>query len=177
MDECWRYREPYLPPFFVRAAEAIQLSRNSKLLDIACGTGVVAFGFAPYVGSMRGFDIDEKALAVANNEARRNSIDIELIHAGVENLRDDGHVFDIATIGRAHSYLPREATLSRLETLVSPRGKVLICGSTTNDGLSGQWASAFRATRLRWSHRALGLRNREFMAGSGFGFETRVRTH
>lgn len=174
MAEYWRYREPYLPAFFVRAAEAMQLSRTHQLLDIACGTGVVAFGFAPFVGSLTGVDVDQQALRIARAEAGQQKINIDLIHAGIEDLPDNGAQFDLVTIGRAHSYLNREVTLARLESLVSARGWVLLCGSTTNDSLSGQWASAFRATRLRWSRREDGMRNREFMTGSAFSFESRL---
>ena len=172
MNEYWRYREPYLHEFFVQAADEMQLSREHRLLDIACGTGVVAFGLAPFVGAVTGIDTDEQALEVARAEARRSNIDIELLHIGIEDLPDDGAPFDVVTIGRALAYLPRETTLSRLDRLVSSDGKVFICGSTTGDPLSGAWAKAFREVGRRWGRRmSPALNGRDFMAGSAFRFE------
>lgn len=175
MTEYWRYREPYLPGFFVQAAEEMQLSRKHRLLDIACGTGAVAFGFAPFVGSITGIDLDEQALGVARSEALRNNIEIELVHRGIEDLPDDRATFDVATIGRALAYLPREATHARLDRLVSAQGKVFICGSMTADPLSGPWARAFREAGRRWGRRPMpALSGRDFMTGSVFSFEKAV---
>ena len=175
MTEYWRYREPYLPRFFAQAAEEMRLCRNHRVLDIACGTGAVAFGFAPFVGAITGVDVDEQALDVARSEAIRNNIEIALVHMGIENLQDHGAPFDVATIGRALAYLPREPTLARLDRLVSGHGKVFICGSSTEDKRSGPWAKPFRDAGRRWGRRREPAPSgRTFMTGSAFTFEKLV---
>jgi len=45
-----RYREPYPPEFFKKSAEQIALRGNESLLDVGCGPGLLAIGFAPFVG-------------------------------------------------------------------------------------------------------------------------------
>lgn len=155
----WRYREPYLPKFFSSAAEAMRLTLDHRLVDLACGGGAVAFGFAPFVGSAIGVDIDEHALAVARAEAKRNNLEVDFIHGGPEDLPDDLAPIDVVTIGRASAYLPREATL---------HGIVLICGTTTHDMLSGSWARAYRQTRKRWAPKEPFPRPEAFMEGSPF---------
>jgi ubiquinone/menaquinone biosynthesis C-methylase UbiE len=168
----WQYREPYLPKFFSVAAEEMGLSHGHRLLDLGCGGGAVAFGFAPFVGSTIGVDIDEHALAVARTEAERRNLKIDFIHGGPEDLADDLAPIDVVTIGRALAYLPREATLARFDRLISPGGHVLICETTTHDGLSGPWAVAYRLTRRRWTQdRPRFPRPQVFMEGSPFVFK------
>ena len=166
--EHWQYREPYLPKFFSSAAESMRLSHRYRLLDIGCGGGAVAFGFAPFVGSTIGVDIDENALAVARAEAKRNNLKVDFIHGGPEALSDDLAPIDVVTIGRAHPYLPRQATLDRFERLMPLHGLVLICGTTTHDGLSGPWASAYRRIRRRWAPKEPFPPAEAFMEGSPF---------
>lgn len=163
-----------MPIFFAEAAGAMRLSRRSRLLDIACGTGTVALGFAPYVGALTGTDVDGEALEVARSEARRKEIDIELIHAAIEDFSYDRAPFEVVTIGRAHAYLPRMATLAQLERVVSAHGKVVVCGTMTQDRLSGPWASEFRSIVRRWGRRSPALNWNEFMANSAFALEKRL---
>ena len=171
----WQYREPYLPKFFSSAAEAMGLSHGHRLLDVGCGGGAVAFGFAPFVGSIVGVDIDEHALAVARAEAERRNLRIDFIHGGLEVVPDHLAPIGVVTIGRAHAYLSRETTLARFERLISPGGHVLICQTTTHDGLSGPWAVAYRLTRRRWAQDPPRFaRPQVFMDGSPFVFTTAV---
>jgi SAM-dependent methyltransferase len=174
-----QYREPFAPKFFAKAAAAMQLSQNDRLLDIACGTGALALGFAPYVGALTGLDPDAQALDFVRAEAARNGINIELIHAGIEDMPEDLGPFDVVTVGRAHAQLPRDHTLAQLDALVSARGKVLICRTFTDDGLSGRWAKQYRAVGRRWGRRKAALTSVEFMADSPFvlidGLEFRWR--
>jgi SAM-dependent methyltransferase len=51
-----RYREPYPPEFFQKVAEQIGLRGDETLLDVGCGPGMLAIGFAPFVGSCTGLD-------------------------------------------------------------------------------------------------------------------------
>jgi hypothetical protein len=119
------------------------------------------------VGSLTGIDTDEHALEAARGEARRRNIDIDLIHAGIEDLPYGGTPFDVVTIGRAHAFLPRVATLARLGDLVAAEGKIVICGTMTHDGQSGPWAGAFRAAGRRWGRRGEAS-PKQFMGDSGF---------
>jgi hypothetical protein len=51
-----RYRKSYPPEFFRKAAEEIGLCGDETLLDVDCGPGILAFGFAPVVGGCSGLD-------------------------------------------------------------------------------------------------------------------------
>jgi SAM-dependent methyltransferase len=170
-----QHREPFPPLFFTKAAAAMQLSRNDRLLDVACGTGALAFGFAPYVGSLVGLDPDGQALDYVRAEAVRNGINIELINTTLEDMPDDSGCFDVVTIGRAQAHLSRDRALARLNTAVSARGKVLICTTLTDDNFSGPWAKEFRAIGRRWGRRKVPAGSeRKFMAGLPFVMQEQV---
>jgi len=49
-----RYREPYPPAFFKKVAEQIALRGDEFLLDVGCGPGLLAIGFAPLSDAARG---------------------------------------------------------------------------------------------------------------------------
>jgi 2-polyprenyl-3-methyl-5-hydroxy-6-metoxy-1,4-benzoquinol methylase len=151
----------------------MQLSRDSRLLDIGCGTGALALGFAPYAGPVTGLDQDGASLDFLRNEASERNIDVTLVHAAIETCPDGVGPFDAVVIGRAHAQLPREPTLARLERLVSRRGRVLICRTLTDDDLSGSWATAYRAVGRRWGRKQASLNPGAFMSGSQFQLENR----
>jgi SAM-dependent methyltransferase len=66
-----RYREPYPPEFFQKVAEQIGLRGDETLLDVGCGPGMLAIGFAPFVGSCTGLDPEPLMIAAARSAARR----------------------------------------------------------------------------------------------------------
>jgi demethylmenaquinone methyltransferase / 2-methoxy-6-polyprenyl-1,4-benzoquinol methylase len=78
-------------------------ARCGRVLDIACGTGLVSFQFASYNTMVVGVDVTREMLLRAN--ALRNSmsgdLDVNLIQARAENLPLRSDVFDCATISLA----------------------------------------------------------------------------
>jgi SAM-dependent methyltransferase len=56
-------RVPYARGFFPAAAKAAALSRDSFVLDLACGTGELAVGLAPYCGAVLGIDRSKEMLS------------------------------------------------------------------------------------------------------------------
>src|ERR1022692_2138091 len=68
-----RYREPYPPVFFEKVAEQIALRGDESLLDIGCGPGLLAIGFAPFVGRCTGLDPGTGMIAAAKAAAAEAS--------------------------------------------------------------------------------------------------------
>jgi cyclopropane fatty-acyl-phospholipid synthase-like methyltransferase len=60
-----RYREPYASAFFRTVAEQLALRGDEALLDIGCGPGPLAIGFAPFVGSCTGLDPEAAMIEAA----------------------------------------------------------------------------------------------------------------
>ena len=143
-------REPYPPSFFAAAADALKLSGREALIDLGTGPGLLALGFAPYVGSVVGVDPEPLMVVEARRAAVAAKINLPIIEGRAENLTADVGRFDVITIGRALHWMDREATLAALDRILAPGGRILICGSTIVAGKANPWHSAYEATLRLW---------------------------
>ncbi|WP_024513613.1 class I SAM-dependent methyltransferase [Bradyrhizobium sp. Tv2a-2] len=144
-------RPPYPPAFFRSVAEQLKFSRHEALIDLGTGPGLLALGFAPYVGRVVGVDPEPGMLATAREAAARAHVDFTLIEGKVETLPPEIGAFDAVTIGRALHWMDREATLKRFEQLVARDGVVLICASSTASDGRNPWLDDYTAARRSWS--------------------------
>jgi len=83
--------------------EKANLGAGGKVLDIACGTGLLSFRFATNNNMVVGVDITREMLQRANCliDKMGNCPDINLIQARAENLPLRSGIFDCATISLA----------------------------------------------------------------------------
>ena len=77
-------RPPYPPEFFRSVAETLTLSKRDALIDLGTGPGLLALGFAPYVGRIVGVDPEPSMLAAAQEAAARAGQDFTLIEGKAE---------------------------------------------------------------------------------------------
>jgi SAM-dependent methyltransferase len=145
-----QYREPYLPRFFEKAARKLALTGGEALIDLACGTGDVAFGFSRHVRSLTGVDIEQPMIEAAGAAAKARDIDIRLIRSAVEELPADLGPFDLVTIGKAHMWLKAEAAIERIDRVLARDGRIFICFTATL-GAGSPWYAAYRRVRRRWA--------------------------
>jgi len=148
-------RPPYPPQFFRTVAEKLNLSRQHSLIDLGTGPGLLALGFAPYVGHIVGVDPEPAMLAAAKSAAGRAAQTLTLIAGKAEDLPDDVGRFDVVTIGRALHWMDREATLARLERLVTPEGVILVCASFSAADGRNPWLDDYNTARRAWSKESL----------------------
>ena len=141
------FRVPYLPELFPQASKALALQGHERLLDIACGTGKLAFGFAPYVASLTGIDPELPMLENARQYANANGVNINLIHSRVEDMPEDIRPFELVTIGKAHWFLDASKAVPKIDSLLAEGGKILVCGAFS-DSL---WQATFLRIRKSWS--------------------------
>jgi SAM-dependent methyltransferase len=81
-----RYREPYPPTFFQSVAERLALRGDEALLDVGCGPGPLAIGFAPFVGSCAGLDPEPAMIEAARAAAEAAGVRLTL-HPGRIEVR------------------------------------------------------------------------------------------
>jgi SAM-dependent methyltransferase len=146
-----RYREPYPPSFFREVARRQAVEGSERLIDIGCGPGSLAIGFAPYVQSCVGVDIETEMLASARVEAARAGVHVDLIQAPIEDLPPDIGCFQAVTIGRALHWFDREEGIAVLERLVTVNGWIAICGTLTYSAAAHGWEGTFHDLRRAWS--------------------------
>ncbi|MBR0858341.1 class I SAM-dependent methyltransferase [Bradyrhizobium liaoningense] len=142
-------RPPYPSEFFRSVAQKLGLSRESSLIDLGTGPGLLALGFGPYVGRVVGVDPEPAMLDAARLAASGRHL--TLIEGKAETLPPDIGTFDIVTIGRALHWMDREATLARLEELVAYDGAIAICASFSATDGRNPWLDGYNEIRRRWS--------------------------
>ena len=167
-----RFREPYPASFFREMARREELHGVERLIDIGCGPGSLAIGFAPYVHECVGVDVETEMLAAARLEAARSGVHVELIQARIEDLPLDIGVFQVVTIGRALHWFDRDQAIAVLERIVDTNGWIAICGTRTHSAASQGWTGKFHEIRRAWSSDPDESRYRidldEWFAGSRF---------
>src|ERR1700756_3348669 len=115
-------RPPYPPSFFREVALRRGLDKQHALIDLGTGPGLLALGFAPYVGRITGVDPEPKMLAAARAAAAREGRALQLIESRAEDLGDDIGRFGLVTIGRALHWMDEAALGSLFERLVAADG-------------------------------------------------------
>jgi predicted TPR repeat methyltransferase len=172
-----QFRTPYPAEFFRTVAGRLKLSNEDALLDLGTGPGLLALGFAPYVGRVTGVDPEPAMLAAARRTAARAGLPFTTIEGKAEDLPDDLGRFDLITIGRALHWMDHSALGPLFKRLVSPDGVIAICASGSARGDRNAWLDDYNAGRRAWSDMRLwsqsrqGERQRDLAAaldGSGF---------
>jgi SAM-dependent methyltransferase len=146
-----RYRPPYPAEFFETVARREGFSKAHSLIDLGTGPGLLALGFAPYVGRIVGVDPEPAMLAAASAAASRASQPLTLIESKAEALPADIGSYDVVTVGRALHWMETGPTAALLDRLVGPKGTILVCASRTAPGAENPWLEAYNEARRAWS--------------------------
>ncbi|MBR0905377.1 class I SAM-dependent methyltransferase [Bradyrhizobium liaoningense] len=171
-------RPPYPREFFRTVTRKLGLTKDSSLIDLGTGPGLLALGFGPYVGRVVGVDPEPAMLDAARRAAASAGQALTLIEGKAETLADDIGSFDVVTIGRALHWMDREPTLARLDRLVARDGAIAICASFSATDGSNAWLDGYNEIRRRsspailWEEAGRGTRTHRdlptFFRGSAF---------
>src|SRR5581483_2205980 len=116
----YRFREPYPAAFFEEVTARLAIERSTRLLDVACGPGMLAIGFAPFAGTCTGIDREPEMIRAAKAAAGQAGVDVTFILTTLEDFDCEENSFDFVTIGRALHWLSQDAALGALERLLVP---------------------------------------------------------
>ena len=173
-----RFRPPYPPAFFRRVARELRLDGSQRLIDLGCGPGLTALGFAPFVRSVTGVDPEPGMVAAAREAATAAGVALRLVESRTEDLPASLGRFEVVTIGRALHWMTPAPTIARLDRLVRPEGSVVVCGASPVEGTPNPWQARYDKFR----HRVAPEKNRgrygmeavAFFAGSAFALQQTV---
>jgi SAM-dependent methyltransferase len=155
-----RYRLPYPVAMTGDLIQRAGVSGGGRLLDLACGTGQLAFPLAPWFS--QAWAVDREPDMVRMVRAKAEALGAENIHAVVADAETldapPGH-FELAVIGNAFHRLDRDRVAARLGRWLPPGGCVALCWSSGPHEGGEDWQLALAATVGRWQA-ALGAADR-----------------
>jgi SAM-dependent methyltransferase len=98
---------------------------GSRVLDVACGTGVVAVTAARLGARATGLDLTPELLAVARDNARIAAVEVDFREGDVENLPFERETFDIVVSQYGHIFAPRpEAAVAEMLRVLKSGGTI-----------------------------------------------------
>jgi ubiquinone/menaquinone biosynthesis C-methylase UbiE len=121
-----RYRLAYPDRLIGRVAGLLGLKPGDAVLDLGCGTGMLAVPFARLGMRVTAMDPEPDMLAAAKNAAEEAGVAVTLRQASSYDLTADMGPFKLVAIGRAFHWMDRAATLAKLDEIVSPDGGVAL---------------------------------------------------
>jgi len=156
------YDEFFLPALFEewpdRILEAARIEPGESILDVACGTGVLALAAAERVGqngSVVGLDINEDMLTVA----RRKASSVEWRHGQAENLPFLDAYFDAVVSQFGLMFFDdRQAAVREMIRVLKPDGRLAIAVWDSLENTPGYAAATGLLRRLFGDSVADGLR-------------------
>jgi SAM-dependent methyltransferase len=129
------YQEFLVPAMFAPFAETLVaqagVEERSRVLDVACGTGVVSRAAARRAGtsgSVTGLDLGEPTLAIARSiKQEEGAAPIEFRQSDAAALDVESDAFDIAICQQGLQFFPdRPAALAEMRRALKPGGRLAI---------------------------------------------------
>jgi len=156
------YDELLVPALFQewahRVADAAGIQTGQRVLDVACGTGVLARAAAARAGAgglVVGFDINPGMLSVA----RRIAPKIEWRQGTAESLPYEDHSFDIVVSQFGLMFFPdRVAALREMVRVLTPGGRLAVAVFDSLNNIPAYAAMAAVLERIVGKEAASALR-------------------
>jgi ubiquinone/menaquinone biosynthesis C-methylase UbiE len=121
-----RYRLAYPARLIGRVASLAGLKPGDSILDLGCGTGMLAVTFARAGMAVTAMDPEPDMLTQARRNAQAAGVAMTFQQGGSEDLCADMRPFRLAVMGRSFHWMDRAATLSMLDRIVAQDGGVAL---------------------------------------------------
>src|ERR1041385_8331011 len=112
-------------PAAARLVKFANVRGGQSVLDVGCGTGVVAITAARIGGRVRGIDLTPELLERARQNARIADLEIDFQEGDAETLPFEDATFDVVLSQFGHMFAPRpEVALAEMLRVLKPAGRI-----------------------------------------------------
>ncbi len=159
-----RYRLPYPDEMIRDLAQRAKGLEDGRLLDLACGTGQLAFALRRQVRLREIWAVDREPDMVAMVRAKAiagGAGEVRAIVSDAETLEAEPGSFELVVIGNAFHRLDRDLVAGRVLDWLKPGGHLAVCWTSQpwDDRADADWQLALAATLEKW-RAALGVQDR-----------------
>jgi len=149
-----RFRPPYPPVLLDGLRVRVPIGGTARLLDLACGTGQIAFALAGDFAEVWAVDQEAEFVAFGNAKAQRLGVaNIHWLAASAEDVSLDGP-FDLIGIGNAFHRLRRQHVAQRAMSLLAPGGCLALLWRGTPWRGDRCWQQTMNDTLQHWMRTA-----------------------
>ena len=146
-----RYRLLYPEGMLTDLIRRADLPERGRLLDLACGTGQLAFALRGWFSEVWAVDQEPDMVEVVRAKAAaRRAGDVRPIVSSAESLDAEPDFFDLVVIGNAFHRLDRDLVAGRVLQWLKPGGYLALCWSSGPWSGEDDWQRALAATLDRW---------------------------
>lgn len=155
-----RYRRPYPEAMLTDLVRRAGVSAHGRLLDLACGTGQLAFPLRRWFSEVWAVDQEPDMVELVRAKAAAEGAgEIRAIVSSAETLRAEPEYFELAVTGNAFHRLDRDLTAGLVFGWLKPGGHLALCWSSQPFLGQEDWQQALAALLDRWMA-ALGAQGR-----------------
>jgi ubiquinone/menaquinone biosynthesis C-methylase UbiE len=149
-----RSRPPYPPHLFVDLLRRSHVEHGGRLLDLACGTGQIAFALHHEFDEVWAVDQEADAITFADHKAARLGItNIRWIAERAEDFSVETASFDLVAIGNAFHRLPRRAVAQQVLDWLRPGSHLALLWSDSPWVGQSEWQRALSEVIRAWTTR------------------------
>ena len=116
----------------------IPFEQGTRLLDLACGTGQIAFPATRAGAKVTGVDIAPKWIEQAQSRSRTEGLDVQFEEGDAEDLLYEDDSFDLVISLIGAMFAPRPERVAVEMTRVCRPGGRIVMGNWTPEGFIGQ---------------------------------------
>jgi SAM-dependent methyltransferase len=122
---CFSPLEALTIPQAARLVRHAKVQSGDSLLDVGCGTGVVAITAAKHGAHATGIDLTPELLQRARQNASISEVSIDWREGDAENLPFDDGSFDVVLSQFGHIFAPRpEVAIAEMLRVLKPGGTI-----------------------------------------------------
>ena len=149
-----RYRTPYPDALFDDLRRRMPLSGHGRVVDLACGTGQIAFALARHAVEVIAVDQEGDSVAFGRAKAKAAGVsNITWVTGPAETVMLNGPV-ELVTVGNAFQRLNRPIVAQRMGSLLQPGGGLALLWADSPWAGDLPWQTALRELFAGWMARA-----------------------